>query len=237
LLLMPTEARIKLSELPDRYFFLDPAANKKNQKLRRIRANSAITGVAPDWLNRVHVIYSWADRVSADKLIELVIDICEKYKPRLFGVEANAMQSLFAELVHRDAVKRLKRSVPIVPIHQPTNVDKDWRIRTTLQPVIGEGRLFLNRQYDKLIAEIVAFPMSPIKDRIDSLASAVTITPLRALPERKSQEAQALAEYLRESGAPASYIEETLAKEYNREADGPMTFRNRYLGNASNERT
>ena len=230
---MPTEARIKLSELPDRYFFLDPAANKKNLKLRRVRANSAIVGVAPDWLNRIFVIYSWADRVSADKLIELVIDICEKYKPRLFGIEANAMQSLFAELVERDAVKRLHRSVPIVPIHQPTNIDKDWRIRTTLQPVIGEGRLFLDRKHEKLIAEIVAFPMSPIKDRIDSLASAVTITPLRALPERRNQEAQALAEYLRESGAPASYIQEILAKEYDREADGPMTFRNRYLGKSN----
>jgi len=217
---MPTEARIKLSELPDRYFFLDPAANKKNQKLRRVRANSAM-----------------ADRVSADKLIELVIDICEKYKPRLFGIEANAMQSLFAELVERDAVKRLHRSVPIVPIHQPTNIDKDWRIRTTLQPVIGDGRLFLNRKDEKLKAEITAFPMSPIKDGIDALASAVALTPLRALPERKNQEAQALAAYLRESGAPASYIQETLAKEYDREADGPMTFRNRYLGNAHNERT
>ena len=102
-----------------------------------------------------------------------------------------------------------------------------------MQPIIGDGRLFLNRQHEKQTAEIVAFPMSPMKDRIDALASAVTLTPLRALPERKNLEAQALAAYLRESGAPASYIQETLAKEYDREADGPMTFRNRYLGTSN----
>ena len=209
------EVRIKLADLPDKYFFLDPASGKRGaQKLRRVRARSAIVGVAPDWLNRIYVIHAWADRVSADKLIDLVIDLCEEWKPRVFGVEANAMQSLFAELVHRDAVKRLKHSVPIVPIHQPTNIDKDWRIRTAIQPVIADGRLFLQPAHEKLKLEITTFPMALFKDLVDALASVVALVPIRPLPERKNIEAQALAQYLRDSGAPLDYIVERLASEY-----------------------
>ena len=52
------------------------------------------------------------------------------------------MQSLFADVVAAEAQKRLKR-IPFVGISQSTKVDKDFRIRTAVEPVINHGRLFI----------------------------------------------------------------------------------------------
>jgi hypothetical protein len=140
-------------------------------------------------------------------MIEKLYAVNETWTPRLIGGEANAMQELFQEAILRDA--RLRgRSLPLRPIHQPTRVEKDWRIRTILQPVIASGRLFLRPDMAELRTEIAAFPLSPFKDLIDALASAIKLVPPRTTRREDDAEVDKLLAYLRKTGAPPAIIEE-----------------------------
>lgn len=199
---------INLSDLPDRYAFVDPASSKKaGEKLKRIKARSAVVVVAPDWLGRIFVLDAWAGRCSTDDLIERMYQAHDVWKLRVLGGEANAMQELFQEAVMRDARLRGK-SLPLRPVHQPTHVEKDWRIRTILQPIIANGRLFLQPGMTTLKTEIATFPTAPLKDCIDALASAIKLIPPRQTRKEKDEELNSLLSYLRKTGAPSAYIEE-----------------------------
>jgi Holliday junction resolvasome RuvABC endonuclease subunit len=203
--------RLKLKDLADRYGFVDPAAGKK-LAIKSTRARSAIVIVAPDpKLPRLFVLHAWAERCPTDRLIETIFEVCERFKPRVMGMEANAMQSAFADSVSFAARLQQKR-YPIVPIHQSTKVDKDFRIRSILQPLIGYGRLFTQASQTELNNELAAFPMSPTKDLVDALASACALVPPRATRAQVDEESEARLQYLRDSGAPPDYIERMAAE-------------------------
>jgi hypothetical protein len=167
--------------------------------LRRVRARSAIVVIAADDLGRIFTLHTWADRCPTEQLVARIFEINAQWAPRRFGCEANAMQALFADLVLAKA-REASVTLPLVPVSQPTNVEKDWRIRTTLQPLYADGRLFLQPHQHELRAEVVSFPMSTTKDLIDALASAVKLLP--PTPTRKAHDGEraALAQFLRESG-------------------------------------
>lgn len=198
---------LKLDELSERYGFVDLASSKKDGELKRIKARSAIVVVASDWLGRIFVLDAWAKRTSTDDLIERMYATQDKWKLRVLGGEANAMQELFQEAVMRDARLRGK-SLPLRPVHQPTRIEKDWRIRTILQPIIGNGRLFIPESMTELRTEIASFPLSPMKDLIDAMASAIKLIPPRRTTPERDAEIDTVVDYLRKTGAPASYIEE-----------------------------
>ena len=194
------------------YGFCDPAASPKKRQeaqLKRTRARSAIIVVAADELRRIFVVHAWAARCQSSELTVRIIETVAAWPIKVFGIEANAMQSLYAESVQRDA--RLAGYVlPLTSVTQPTGVDKDWRIRSTLQPVVAHGRLFLQPEQDELRAEIASFPSGATKDLIDALASAVALVPPAVARQDIDHEALALAKYLRDSGAPAHHIEERM---------------------------
>src|SRR5688572_21284603 len=122
------------------YAFLDPASGK-SKTVKRVSARSAIVVIDVDPLTRIYVKYAWAARVSTDKLMDQVYEVQERFSPKLFGVEANAQQSLFAGALAREARWR-ELDIHIVPVDQTTKIDKDFRIRAALQPPMREGRLF-----------------------------------------------------------------------------------------------
>lgn len=190
---------MKLADLADRYAFVDPASGRKPGQLKRRASNAAIVVVAGDSLGRIFVLVAWADRVSTNKLVERIFETCDRWQPRVAGVEANGLQSLFGDMLSREAAQA-KRRMPLVPVLQPTKIDKDFRIRAALQPVIAAGRLFLRDDMYELRADIATFPMSPKKDLIDALASAVTLVPSRPRQVRLRSERDSLTRYLRESG-------------------------------------
>ena len=202
---------VPIDDLTDFAGFCDPASGKR-EIVKKNRARSAIVVVAQDALTRIFVLLAWADRVPAPKLVERILDTVTKFpRCRRFGIEANAMQSLFADLVIRDA-KRMQQRVALLPVQQPTRLDKDFRIRMVLQPVIADGRLLIQAGQRELRIELESFPNVMTKDLVDALASAVRLLPRRAAPQAKQEEAVKLAAYLRETGAPASYIEQEMAK-------------------------
>ena len=196
--------RLPLSELGMCMAFCDPAAGK-NLNLKRVRARSAIVVVAQDSLGRVFTLLAWAARCSTDALTTKIFEVNETFRPRTFGIESNAMQSLYGDMVGREARFR-ERRVPILEVRQPTNVEKNWRIRTILQPVVANGRLFIQPQQLELRAELVNFPMSATVDLVDALASAVKLLPTVQIRREQDGELQKRLAYLRETGAPMDYI-------------------------------
>lgn len=194
-----------------RIAFTDPSGGKNTaaQKLKRTSARSSIIVIGIDDICRIFVLYAWADRCPTDLYVKKIYEANTSFTPKLFGVEANAMQALFGDMLAREA-KALKMRVPFVPVPQSTKVDKRWRIRTTLQPVIAEGRLFLQANQLELQAELATHPMAPTVDMIDALASAVALAPKRASRVVRDERVDALMDYLRRSGASPAYIQERM---------------------------
>jgi hypothetical protein len=203
---------VKLSDL-QKFAFCDPASGKKEQ-VKRVRARSAIIVVGADALTRIFVLHAWAERCSTEKLMDRILEVNDFWVPRVFGIEANAMQSLFADAMSLEARHRDKQ-LPLTAVYQPTKLEKDFRIRTAIQPVIAFGRLFLQATQHELESELKSFPMSPVKDMVDALASAIELVPPRAPQRQTNDEMEAHLAYLRASGAPPEYIEE-VASGYGR---------------------
>lgn len=194
-----TATTLHLDDLPDRYAFCDPAGGKSQAQLKKVRARSANIVVAQDWLTRYWILYANAHRRPTNKLVDEILEVAERYNPKVYGIEANAMQALFADLVIRDALHRGTK-VPIVPVYQPTKVDKKWRIRTTLQPLNADGRLIFGQDQKLLIDEFQAFPMTQTFDLVDALTSAIKLAPKATPKQVRTSEHEALAQYLRHQG-------------------------------------
>ena len=195
------------------YAFLDPASGKKQkgQVVQRARARSAIVVIAVDSLFRIFVLHVWADRVSPSAIRSKVLEINRAYRPRLFGIESSAQQYLFVDLVGQEA-RRLGQRLNLIPVDQPTTMLKDDRIRNTIEPLLTEGRLFLQQDQIELQQEIEGFPTARTKDIIDALASAVNLAPKPKPRSQARKEIQDLASYLRSQGLPPSYIEERISE-------------------------
>jgi hypothetical protein len=195
---------IPLTQLTEKYFFADLAAGKPaGQQLKRVRARQAIVGVAPYYLRTrrlLFVVYAWAGRIPTQEFKKKILQVAEEWRPTKFGIEANAMQSLFADtVIHEAKVQKLK--VALVPIDQPTKIDKLWRIRTTLQPEVAFNNLFLQHSQTELQTELVGFPIGATMDIVDARASIVYhLLPKKATPQQVNEEKDALAEYMRLAG-------------------------------------
>lgn len=188
----------------DKVAFLDPASGKT--QTRRQSARSAIGVIGQDDQQRVFVLYAWAGRVPVPGLVEKMFEVNKLFKPRVFGGEADALQILFQEAVRMIAHDR-NEQLPLLPVQHSTKIEKDFRIRTTLQPVIAEGRLILQESQHELLAELEGFPAYPTKDLVDMLASAIDLLPNKPMQKERDSNNEALATYLRKTGAPAWYIE------------------------------
>jgi len=198
-------AQLSQTDLIDRVAFLDPASGRA-ARLKRVASRSAIVVIGADALGRVFVLHQWAARVSTQRLVDTLFLLNEQYHPRAFGCESNALQCLFTDCL--ELISRTKQTrLPLVPVQQPTKIDKDYRIRTSLQPVIGYGRLFLQPQHHELRSELEAFPQGQTKDLVDALASAVRLLKPISLRHERDSKRDALATYLRKTGAPSWYIE------------------------------
>lgn len=192
-----------LSEIQFTAGYLDPAGGK--QQVKRTRSKSAIVVIGADSLNRLFVLYTWAERCPTSDIYEKIYEIAAKFKLDIFGIESAAQQSLFVDGVIMDAFMRQK-DIPIVACPVPTTISKSFRVRTILQPIVKEGRLFLiKEEHKELFTQINNAPI--MGDLIDACASACNLVPKQALQREITQENQQLLEYLRNTGAPPDIIE------------------------------
>lgn len=189
------------------YAFCDPAGSKKSAEIKRSRANAAIVCVGADTLQRVFVVEWWEKRASTEEMTEKIFEVNRVWKPRVFGCEANAMQELYGNMVQLEA-KHRNVKLPLTAVYQTSKVEKTYRIRTGLQPVIRAGRLFLHERMIGERAKLAGFPMNIQQvDGIDALENAVRLIPKRAAIRQQSDEVEQVASYLRSQGVAPQMIE------------------------------
>jgi len=68
---------------------------------------------------------------------------------------------------------RHKRGMTIVPVEQPTNQTKEFRITTEVQKWLHNGLLYLNESCVEAKKEIEQYPKGQTCDIVDAIASAL----------------------------------------------------------------
>lgn len=201
-----TEA-LALESINPRYMWLDPASGKTNERIRSVRARSAIVVIGTSLDEKVWVLDSWAKRAGTQELVSVFVQMCMKWNPVVAGYEDMGQQSLLWDPIMQEAERR-GAFVPLSGVKVKTSVEKNWRIRSILQPLIGHGRLLIADHLLELKTEITQFPMANMKDLIDALAGACSLVPPPKSRSRQSGEARELARWLRESGVPFMDLED-----------------------------
>lgn len=194
-----------------RYMWLDPASGKGDDRIRRSRARSAIVVVGSAANEMIFALDAWAKRAGTREMVRTFVDMAQRWGPVVAGYEDMGQQSLLLDPLLEEAERR-GVMLPLSGQKVNTRVDKNWRIRSILQPLIGHGRLLLNRDLRELRQEITQFPMSNQKDLIDALAGACSLVPPPISQASRAREARDLVAYLRESGAQAEDIEDRLRR-------------------------
>lgn len=195
------------------YAFADLAAGKDARTRSKVRKSRQVIVVgARDWLMRWFWPHIWAGYETTSDFKEKILSAQERFNPRRFGLEANGMQVLFGSLVRQEAKIRFG-NIKMLPIYQPTNVDKNYRIRTGMEPVILQGRLFLQKEEIEAREELRGFPTAFRKDIIDAMETCMNrVAPRRVQIESNAQEMEEYAAYLRASGMPSHKIQFELKK-------------------------
>jgi len=203
------------------YAYADLAAGKDARNKRRTARQCIVVG-ARDWLARWFMLDVWAGRLTASEFKDRVLGTQERYNPRRFGLEANGMQVLFGSLVREEAAQRFGR-IHMVPIYQPTNVEKNYRIRTGLEPVILQGRFFLQRKEIEARSELQGFPTAQYKDIVDAMDTLINrVAPKQPVQTAIDTEKAEYAKYLRSTGMAAHLIEGELMKFRPQDANFPQ---------------
>lgn len=203
--------RYRLTDLVDTVAFCDPGGDKRGGRLKYARANTAIVVVGQDILCRIFCLFCWAEQASTDRMTDMIFSTNEAFKPRVFGVEENGLQTLYEASLEREARASGIR-IPLLGVSHSTRVKKEFRISSILQPVFTQGRIFTQEHQIELENEIRGFPSGKTLDRIDALASAVQLLPSRAPLVEQRNEVEAIASYLRDTGAPEWYIAQRVAE-------------------------
>lgn len=191
--------------------FADPAGGKSALKRVGARSAIAVVGRSPQELD--FLLFVWAKRTSTDRFIDTLFEVNDTWHPRVFGIEANAMQSLFADALRREArFSRLR--APFIDVRQPTTVDKPFRNRSALQPIINNHRFFMVDDASQTEArnELSTHPMNATFDIVDAIASATGLLRKRPKVADVSEQEVDLLRYLRRQGHSESTIRRYQAK-------------------------
>lgn len=196
-----------LADLHDIVAFVDPASGRKSASSRKTSSRSADVVVGSDDVGHIFVLHAWAGRIPTTAHTDRIFQLVKDWRPRIVGIDASAMQTLYSDMLLREAKYKQAR-LPLWPVPMPTHVNKDERIRTVLQPVIASGRLFVLQTQRDLYAELEAFPTGQTRDMVDALAEAVTLLRKPGAKRSEAKERDDYLRFLRESGAPDFFVRE-----------------------------
>jgi len=191
--------------------FADPASPKKTSQnaaaLKKVKARMAAVAVGLTPLGHIVVLDAWAEKATTIDFIDKLYEMWQRFSPSRIGIEEAAQQGLFIEAFDYIARTVKHQRLPIVGIPVPSNQEKEYRIRTCLQPIISEGRLVISSKHVELLSEIRTFPRGALKDLIDSLAYAVKMLPtFRGQRTPQKSETEQYIAHLRNSGANIDVI-------------------------------
>jgi predicted phage terminase large subunit-like protein len=192
------------NHLAERRTFLDPAGGGVGL-LKSGLARSALVTVARDQWNRIWVLDAWAERATTTEIVNRLIEHYHHWNPGIVGIEVAGQQRLFVDAV-QDILRLRGEHIPLTGVQVSTRVDKLYRIRTILQPVIAQHRLMIRTNLTELRQELGAFPTGQTVDLVDALASAIGMLPSKLTPADEESGTDLYAEHLRDCGLPEDEI-------------------------------
>ncbi len=147
----------------------DPSIDEKPTASKR-----AVAYWAMDSKERCLMIDCYSSRDTLDKVMDAIFATHSKWQPRVFGVEAAALQKIFITVIEKEGRIR-KKYISCLPIKVSTNRSKDARIRDILQPIASEGRMYIRREMMDFIQEYIEFPQGRTKDVLDASAHCIQL--------------------------------------------------------------
>lgn len=147
----------------DRVILCDP---NSGQQTAPDEAAIVVTGTSPS--NQVFTLDAWSGRPTVSGFVNMIVDKTARWRPRAIGIEQAGQQAtlqLFEE-------KRDKVSF-YLPMPEPLkhkNTEKEYRIRSRIEPLLRSGRLYLLPTQQQLRDQIADFPESLLFDQVDALA-------------------------------------------------------------------
>jgi hypothetical protein len=152
-------------------------------------------GMAPDC--RVFVLKDWGAKVGYAQSVERWHRLNDQFFFHdNYYEKVGAQKTIEEDLIPLRALlpkcpfcdKKHNRLI-VKPFAPPGGKDKDSRIKAFLDPTIQDKRLYLRRGMDLLKTQITTFPISNLKDRLDALASGVSLLrPPSSEDELKAEE-------------------------------------------------
>ena len=147
---------------------VDPAATEKgNITAKTSRSAVVVVACTPD--KSVLVLDVKADYVSISKVFDWMFDAYEKWHPRITCLEMNGPFKILEGILINEQEKRAKW-ISLYPAK--ARGDKVARIRSTLEPLLRDGRLFLSESArENFMGELISFPNGK-KDVLDGFTEA-----------------------------------------------------------------
>jgi hypothetical protein len=168
----------------------DPAASERYMSAKTSR--SAGGAIATDCDNNHFILDLRADYVKVTTMFNWMFSMKKKFKEYLRGTFLEAMGAFKVLLpIIREEETRRGENLNLRPVHVVG--EKEARIRTILQPVLEQGRLFIDEHYyDLFWDEQRAFPQSQKKDILDmtSLGVKASIRPLSDAEKTEQRRAE-----------------------------------------------
>jgi len=159
---------LRTNQFVDIVGFVDPASGKTSTP----GCQNAIVIIGQDEEGKAFVVDEYAERTSSDALNLAVFAKNRRWRCKRFGVEASAQQYLYYEAIVREAQIRRERII-LVPVEQPTNQTKEWRITTTIQEWMHNGMLYVDESCTELLKQLKNYPNGQLVDVVDACASAL----------------------------------------------------------------
>ena len=160
------------------YTFLDPSVSKKKEA-----DNSAVITIARLGLD-IYVRECFTTKFNAKTILSEYFRQVLKYGSK-HGVETVASQKLWSTLMrdymNENSIKLRHGEENEYSVH----TSKETRIRTNLDKIILNNRLFLKKHMTSLLREICDFPRGRRDDQIDCLASCVAMIETKAVSTHK----------------------------------------------------
>lgn len=152
--------------MDDFLFFIriDPAISEKEDAAR---SAVIVDGVYRD--GRKFLFEDWAERCDPFRMLEVMFEFVQKYKPISVGVEGVAYQRILKPIIERlCAVRGIW--VNVVTFTPDSRERKVNRILGSMQPVFARGEYWVRDDHVNFIDEYMLFPTGRTVDVLDAVA-------------------------------------------------------------------
>ena len=172
-LIKRSQIRYWTSDLPKNmniFAMCDPAVSQGSQA-----DYTAIIVVGVNWNNDWYVLDARREKMTVGELIQELFSVYEMWKPITISIETiGQAQGLMTPIF--DEENRRNKYLPLYEITARSDVKKEIRIRSVLQPRFERGKIYIKEDMYDLEEEILKFPRSKHEDMIDALSDLEEIS-------------------------------------------------------------